>query len=251
MRRSPVFSALMMVIAASAAAQSLPADGRAVIQRMRDRYDGRWYGTLTFVQRTIKPKPSGGLDTTLWYESMTANRLRIDDGDPAKGNGVLYTPSSLVAVRNGSVVATQPNGNPFLPLVMGAYLQPVDSTVAQLTTFGFDLSKVGRTTYDGRETIIVGARDTTDTTSPQFWIEADRLLLTRMRFSFGGPPLDIRVGGYKPVGNAWLGTHIDILNAGKSIQLEEYTEWKTDPVSPDMFDVAKWMTVPHWAKRRP
>jgi hypothetical protein len=91
-----------------------------------------------------------------------------------------------------------------------------------------------------------------DTTSPQFWIEPERKLLVRMmlRPNEAQPPLDVHLGGYVRAGNGWLATKIDILQNGKPVQIEEYTDWKVDvPVDAALFDVTKWTTAPHWAKK--
>jgi len=42
---------LLCVLSSTSAAQQSP--GVAVLERMRKAYEGRWYNTLTFVQRTI------------------------------------------------------------------------------------------------------------------------------------------------------------------------------------------------------
>src|SRR5204862_7842944 len=89
---------LLAVLAACAShgtASSEPHDGTALLARMHDRYAGRWFHTLTFVQRTTQRRPDGTFQVTTWYEAQRGPRLRIDIGDPALGNGALYTADSL------------------------------------------------------------------------------------------------------------------------------------------------------------
>ena len=84
-----------------------PATGVELLQRMHDAYDGKWYKTLTFVQKTTLTRPNGVVDTSTWYEALKSpDRLRIDFGDPAKGNGALYTADSLYVVRGGKITRT-------------------------------------------------------------------------------------------------------------------------------------------------
>jgi hypothetical protein len=227
-------------------------DGRAVLQQMHDAYAGKWYRTLTFVQRTIITR-SGKTDTTTWYESVRGPvQLRIDFGPPAAGNGAIFNADSTIVVRNGAVTRVTPDGNPFLPLIMGVYLQPVDETVRQVKKFGVDLSAGYRTTWDERPVLVVGAASEADSTSAQFWIDADRKVLVRMRGAMTGTGgADVRLFGYARVGAGWLATRVQITSPRQS-QTEEYSAWKANvPLSAQLFDPLQWKTARHWAPPRP
>src|SRR5689334_13017219 len=84
-------------------AQSVPKSGAEVFQRMHDAYAGKWYTSLTFVQKTTQRRQNGTDTVSTWYESLrqkgNATQLRIDIGDPSAGNGVLYTADSVWGVR--------------------------------------------------------------------------------------------------------------------------------------------------------
>jgi hypothetical protein len=225
------------------------AQGTAVLTRMRDAYAGKWYRTLTFVQRTVITKPSGLADTTTWYETLNGARLRIDVGPPSAGNGALYSADSLIVIRDGKVARALDHGNPFLPLIMGVYLQPIAQTERELAGFGFDLTRQTTATWEGRPAIVVGVSDVADTTAAQFWIDTERLVLVRMRGNIKGiGDADIHLLGYERVGRGWLATRVRIAT-GPQVQTEEYSDWHADiPVSSALFDPAQWRTAPHWAK---
>ena len=56
---------------------------------MRLAYQGKWFRTVTFVQKTTQTR-NGVTDTSTWYEALKSpDRLRIDFGDPNNGNGVI------------------------------------------------------------------------------------------------------------------------------------------------------------------
>jgi hypothetical protein len=248
----------MTCLTAQAAGRSaaMPRSGTDVLEAMRAAYDGKWYHTLTFVQKTTFHRPDGSTSEQIWHETLVhtpqaGTRLRIDFGDLADGNGVIFTPDSTFPVRGGQPAAPRPTGNEFLPLIEGVYVQPVARTVKELAQMKVDLSRVRAGTWDGNSVWVVGASSAADTTSPQFWVDTDRKLLVRMviRPNETQPPLDVHLGGYVRAGQGWLATKIDIRQNGKSIQYEEYSEWKVDvPVDPALFDVSKWSTAPHWAK---
>jgi len=233
-------------------ATAAPADGHAVLARMHDAYDGRWYRTLRFVQRTTAVKPDGSRDTSTWYESIKApDLLRIDLRAPHVGNGVLYTADSLIVLRNGQVARRIGRGNPFLPLIEGVYVQPLAVTEGQLAPYGFALDRMYRGTWLNRPVYVVGAADASDTTSPQFWVDAERLVLVRMLVAFApnSPLVDARVDGYvRLAGPSWLATHNEFWSGGHPEQIEDYSDWRIGEDLPDaLFDPAQWTTAPHWA----
>ena len=232
--------------------RGVPATGVELLQRMHDAYDGKWYKTLTFVQKTTITRPTGVVDTSTWYEAMRSpDRLRIDFGDPAKGNGALYTADSLYVVRAGKVTRSIASGNPFLPFVAGVYDQPVATTIKQLEPYHFDLSLIRADTWQGQPVYVVGARSPADLDSPQFWIERDRLIAVRFLVKLSpapdAKPNDIRLESYVPVGGGWLATHVAIMEGSVVRQAEDYSDWKGDVALPaDFFVAEKWADTPHW-----
>jgi outer membrane lipoprotein-sorting protein len=238
-----------------AKAQAAPKTGQEVLQRMHDKYSGKWYHTLTFTQQTEVHRQDGTTQTQTWYESLRhsadgGTRLRIDFGDPAGGNGALYTADSLYSVRKGKVVSAEGEGNEFLPLIEGVYVQPVERTIRDLAGMKVDLNQVASGAWQGRPAWIVGST-ADDVSKPQFWVDRDRLVVTRMVIKYKELLLDIDLGGYAAVGPAWLATRIVMTSGGKPLQSEEYSGWKTNIELPaSLFDPAQWSTAPHWVRPR-
>ena len=251
----PRLLALTLLAASSLAGQQRPPSdstgGRGILERMHAAYAGRWYTSLAFVQKTTIVRPGGQVDTATWYESLKGpDLLRIDFGDPAGGGGAILTAESTFVFRGGLLARSRPEGNPFLPLIMGVYLQPVDVTARGAAHHGVDVTKAYPTTWDGRPVYVVGAASAADTSSPQLWIDAERLLLVRMRIvgASAGAALDVRLDDYVPVGRGWLATRVTVLRDGARVQSEEYTEWSTAVAIPDsLFERQRWVTGGHWA----
>lgn len=65
-------------------------------------------------------------------------------------------------------------------MVLGfdVYVQPVAETVRKLRLLKFDLAKLHEITWEGRPSYVVGAT-AADSTSPQFWIDKERLYFVR------------------------------------------------------------------------
>jgi hypothetical protein len=204
------------------------------------------------VQQTIPTRPDGVVDTTIWYEALRSpDRLRIDFADPKAGNGVIYTADSLYVVRGGKVTRTAASGNPFLPFVQGVYDQPIDTTLRQIQPYKFDLTKIRTATWQGRPAYVVGSQSPSDTTSPQFWVEQERLVVVRMILGLNpaSPEVtDILLEDYRPVAGGWLAVRVDIKENGKVVQREQYSNWRGNVDLPaDFFVAEKWSDVPHWA----
>ena len=229
-----------------------PATGVELLQRMHDAYDGKWFKTVTFVQKTTLTRPTGVVDTSTWYEALKSpDRLRIDFGDPGKGNGALYTADSLYVVRSGKITRTVASGNPFLPFVAGVYDQPMERTLRQLAPYHFDLSQLRADTWQGRPVYVVGARSPDDLESPQFWIDRDRLIAVRFLVKLSpapdAKPNDIRLESYVPVSGGWLATRVAIMEGTVVRQAEDYSDWRGNVVLPgDFFVAEKWGETPHW-----
>jgi len=236
-----------------------PKSGAEVLQRMHDAYVGKWYSTLTFTQKTTQFPADKAPVVSTWYESLryvapVGAQLRIDIGDPAAGNGVLYTADSTWRVQGGKMTAARGGGNEFLPLIEGVYMQPVERTVRELKSTNVDMQRVTSGRWHDRAVWIVGVASPADTTTPQFWVDANRNVVVRMILSPApsAPVLDIRLENYVQLGGGWLATKIEMFSDGKPRQFEEYSDWKANvDLSPALFDVASWTTAPHWAKRPP
>ncbi|MES2523840.1 MAG: hypothetical protein V4617_14130 [Gemmatimonadota bacterium] len=239
-------------------AAAIPASGADVLERMRSAFDGKWYKTLTFVQTTILHRPDGATTRQTWHESVrhTTDRggqLRIDVGDLAAGNGMLYTADSTWIVRGGRLAAIRPSGNEFLPLIESVYLQPVERTVRELSKTRIDMDRVSRGQWRARPVWIVGSTSAADSTRPQFWVDIERNVVVRMilRDSDAAPVMDVHLDGYVQTANAWLGTDVKIHVGGKLVQEEQYSDWKTGvELAPSLFDPAQWQSAPHWGRTK-
>jgi hypothetical protein len=188
---------------------------------------------------------------SLRYAPGVGTQLRIDIGELPAGNGVLYTADSTWIVRGGKVTTTRPQGNEFLPLIEGVYLQPVERTMRELAGTGIAFGKVGAARWEDRPAWIVGATSPADSTSPQFWVDAERNVVVRMILvpAPNVPVMDIHLGKYVPLAGGWLATRIEMYVAGKPRQFEEYSDWRAgQPLPAALFDPQRWIDAPHWGK---
>ena len=254
--RPLTLTGLATISIAAAPAPSQPSPGRAILEKMNAAYAGKWYRTLTFVQKTTFYPPGAPERVQTWWESLRYTprygvQLRIDIGDVSSGNGQLASTDSTWIMRNGSLAQTRPSGNPFLPWIEGVYVQPVDVTEREVRAMGVDMQKTRKGSWRGRPITVLGATAVEDTTHSQAWIDDERQVIVRMIVADSArPTLSVFLDDYVRAGGGWLETKVDIYIDGVLRQREEYTDWNVDVALPDaLFDPSQWMTAVHWAKK--
>jgi hypothetical protein len=247
-RSAPVSSPAPAVPAAQTVAIT---DGESLIRAMHDRYDGKWYRTMTFVQKTTITRASQTPMVQTWYEAMSLpGKLRIDVGDPALGNGTLFRGDSIYSLSDGRIARADTGFNELLVLGFDVYDQPPEQTISILRHLGFQLSRLHTTDLDGKSVYVVGATSRSDSTSKQFWVDRDRLLFVKLAEKRpNGQQVDLRFTDYAPAGNGWIARQVVQMINGSPRVREDYSDIKFDvPLDPALFDPKQWKTVKHWAK---
>jgi hypothetical protein len=154
--------------------------GDEVLAAMKKKYDGKWYKTLTFEQKTTNYKPDGTSEAHTWYEALTVpGKLRIDITPLEKGDGIIFADGKLYQFRDGKARRKPRFVHPLLVLGFDVYGQSVETTAAQLKGLGIDMSVVHEEPWQNGTAIVVGAKQG-DLTTPQFWIDKKNLLFVRL-----------------------------------------------------------------------
>jgi hypothetical protein len=219
----------------------VPKSGEDLVRQMHDRYAGKWYHTLTFVQTTTHPDQP----TETWYEAGTIpGKLRIDIAPLDSMKAFMYVGDSAIVFEGGTRVAARQDRNLLMTLGFDVYGQPPETTIAQLEAQSIDLDKIRADSWNGTEVWVVGA-DKGDTATNQFWIEQKRLLFVRLieahpsQKNPSGPAnlLDITFENYQPMGKGWVAPKCVIKVNGKEVQREEYRDIRADvKLQSDLYD---------------
>jgi hypothetical protein len=222
--------------------------GQEVLAAMKQKYEGKWYKTLTFEQKTTNYKPDGTSEAHTWYEAFTMpGKLRIDMTPLEKGDGVIFADQRIYPFRDGKLGNARDFVHPLLVLGFDVYGQPVESTAGQLKGLGINMSVVHEEPWQNGTAIVVGAKQG-DLTSPQFWIDKKNLLFVRLIQPVGKDKKSIQetqFNGYQKVkGGGWVSAEVKFFVDGKIATTEEYTKIQTDrTLSPDLWNPEKWMDV--------
>jgi hypothetical protein len=224
-----------------------PRDGIELIGQMHQRYSGKWYRTLTFVQKTTLA--AGRVET--WYEAAELpGKLRIDIAPLDAKNTLLFRDDSIFEFKGGKLAEAHPMIHPLMVLGFDVYAQPTETTVRQLQALGFDLSRLHESTWQGRPAYVVGAA-AGDSLTRQFWIDKERLYFVRMVEPGKQDPsarVETLFNKYIPMGQGWLETEVRFLVNGETKMLEEYSSPKAGvELDPAIFDARRWVP-PGWVR---
>jgi hypothetical protein len=250
-----ILCALVLPVASPASTITpAPRNGEELLALMRARYAGKWYRTLTFVQKTTFP--DGRIET--WYEALELpGKLRIDIAPLDSGKTLLFRNDSLYVFDQKMLKASQRLVHPLMVLGFDVYQAPVKETAEKLRGLKFDLTKLHQTTWRGRPTYVVGAMPG-DTTSPQFWVDAERLYFVRSLEPSKKDPMVINetvFDKYVPLGGGWVETEVLFFANGRPQVKEEYSDPKANvKLDPAIFDPSVWRApgwVGHEARQRP
>lgn len=248
-RVGPGLLAWALLLAGCGSGAPAPTRGEDVLRAMYDRYADLWYRTLRFRQTVVRKAPDGSPQPdAVWLEHADIpGRLRIDQAADYDGNGVIYSGDSLFVFHEGALVQRVARRNPLLILGFDVYRQPVPRTTEVLASEGFDLSVVHADTWQGRPVWVVGAVEG-DLSTPQFWVDRDRLVFVRLLRPAGGPEAgvqDIRFDDYRPLGNAWISPTVRFLVDGNEVMREEYFDVEAGVELPaGLFDPERWAGGP-------
>lgn len=224
-------------------------DAESLVRAMHARYDGRWYRSLVFTQKTTLTPPNAPQRIETWREyGAMPGRLRIEIGPPEDGRGTIYANDSSYVIREGRPAARRGGRNPLMLLGFDVYTQAPDVTLRMLREDGFDLSVFRRDTWQDRPVYVVGAA-AGDLRSPQFWIDAERLVFVRLlrpSRAEGAPTEEVRFNKYEPLAGGWIAPEVDILVGGRRYMLEEYSDVRPNvPLDPSLFDADRWREAVH------
>ncbi len=221
-----------------------------LVAQMRERYDGKWYKTLTFLQNNTRYTTTGREEKSQWMEYLSVpGKLRIDFLPRNSGSGILFSNGRVYSFAGGRRVDTKRQIHPLILLTADVYVLPAAVSLRRLDSLGVNRGRFREDRWDGRRVYVVGAA-AGDTVSNQLWVDAGRLLLVRWIESQGTGDRrvasDTRLEAYKDIGGHPVPTEFALYRAGKLVFREVYADVRVNvPLSPALFDPARWSTAPH------
>jgi hypothetical protein len=221
---------------------------KEMIDQMYGLYRGIWYRTLRFTQTNTIYMAGGKEITSRWEEHIAVpGRLRIDFLPLSDKSGMLIDDDDVMTFAAGKRTGRSKSIHPLLLLTVDVYAINPAVTLRRLDSLGVNRARFRVTEWEGRPTYVVGAVEM-DTTSTQFWVDAERLLLVRwVKQEKRGKTTvltDTRVKAYKDVEGIPIPQEILVLHGGKPYFRERYDSVALNvPYVAKMFEPAKWSTA--------
>jgi hypothetical protein len=222
-------------------------DGRSVVRRMRARYDGRFPKTIVFRQENTLYPASGGEQRSEWLEyASIPGRLRVEYMPASNQSGVLYADRKITVFESGRITRSDAYVHPLMVLLYDVHALPADTTVALIDSLHFNLSALRKDTWMGRPAYVIGAA-AGDTTTNQFWVDAERLVTVRViqtdKRGARSVLNETRLESFVEYGGAPIATEIVFLRDGRSYFREAYRDVRVNETLDDvLFDPARWST---------
>ena len=220
------------------------ADGRALVRAMHARYARRWYRDFMLVQDVTYFEDGGAERTERMAEYIALpGRVRAVTGDAATGDAEIYVDGAFHRFEDGEMTSRLPAVHGVLLLGFDVYAQAPETSIAQLEELGVDLDRITEASWQGRPGWLVGAAPG-DSSTPQFWVEKDRLLCWRVVSQRPYGTLDVEMAGWEPLDDGWIATELTFKRNGVLALREDYAEFRTlDAIDPALFDVAQLKTT--------
>lgn len=240
----------LLLLLAVLGAGTDPKNGDELVRFMHDRYDGKWYHSLTFLQHNTRFFATDSVQHSTWFErAAIPGKLRIDFRDGpgfTPDAGILFVNDSLIAIKGDTATQSTAFIHPLMVLGFDVYAQTVDQTLDKLQSLGFDLASIRSDTWQGRPVWVVGAK-AGDLHSKQFWVDKERLLFVRMLEPGQrdtSATSETQFNDYRPFGNGWVSAQVLFLDNGQRLWMEEYDQIKVDvPLTDGAFDARHWKTT--------
>lgn len=225
-----------------ARAEIAPRNGLEVIGAMRRAHPSRALRSLAFnVMMTDAAAPSRV--TRARTLATLPGRFRTTTLPASRRTGTILNRQRVAIFERGRRVASRTRIDLSTLLAYDVYAQGIDSTIKSLDAGGVRYALARRDRLDGRRVWVVGAEES-DSTSPQFWVDADEWHVVRViqrDLRAGRILLDYRFSEFTDVMGVPLPTRLDIYRSGQLMERHTITDVAVNPSVPARaFDVARW-----------
>lgn len=219
-----------------------PRNGLEVIGWMRFEHPSRALRTLAFTVTSVR-----GADTsTQSGYALLPGRLRFDTPAESRPTTLVRVRHQTTLFRSGKRVASASAVDLRSLLTFDVFAQGVDTTIMWLDSARIRFGLARQDRFDGRRAWVVGAADG-DSTSEQFWVDADRWRLLRViqRDPQARNVLsDVRFVQYTELLETPVPTRIEVWRNGSLYEEQTLSDFVVNPkLSSRAFDLSRWRSV--------
>jgi hypothetical protein len=218
-------------------------NGNDVISTMFKKYDSgkKWYKHFSFTQDAIFYRNDSVIKTEVWHEiGSFPGYLAIKYDKKDSKDGVIFAVNKVYGIKDG--VAKEPRAFIHDLILVGfdVYFLKPERTCHLLDSMGYNLKEIHEDVFEGRKVYVIGAQPG-DEKTPQFWIDAERLYMSRIIYKKKDHVTDCVFADYEKVNGNWVAKKVIFKGDGKLQLIEKYYDLKfPKELNPDIFDPAKF-----------
>ena len=212
---------------------------------MRRAHPSRALRSLAFTVMTSDPEAPARVTLARTLATLPG-RFRTTVLPASRRSGTVRDQQRVAIFERGRRVVSRSRVDLATLLSYDVFAQGIDSTIKALDAGGVRYGVARRDRLDGRRVWVVGA-DEGDSTSPQFWVDAEEWRLVRViqrDLRAATVTVDVRFSEFTDVMGVPLATRVDVYRNGEWTERQTITDVAVNPVVPTRaFDLARWRDV--------
>jgi hypothetical protein len=222
-----------------------PRTGLEVIGWMRRAHPSRELRSLSFHIMTTEYTGARQVEREARAYAALPGRLRVDLLPASTRAGYVRNRQRLAVFNRGRRVAISNRVDLATLLAYDVFAQSIDTTIMWLDSANIRYGLLRRDSFDGRPVYVVGA-EAGDSTSPQFWVDVQRLRVVRViQRDTKNRVADARFGDYTELLDVPVPQRIVLYVDGDLVQEQRIGNLAANPTLPARaFDLAVWRRVP-------
>lgn len=212
---------------------------------MRRAHPSRALRSLAFTVMTTDPDAPARVTRARTLATLPG-RFRTTTLPATRKSGTIRNQQRVAVFERGRRIVSRTRVDLATLLAFDVFAQGIDSTIKALDAGGVRYGIARRDRLDGRRVWVVGA-DEGDSTSPQFWVDAEEWRLVRViqrDVRASSAIVDVRFSEFTDVMGVPLATRVDVYRNGEWTERQTITDVAANPVVPARaFDVGRWRDV--------
>ena len=223
-----------------------PRNGLEVIGAMRRAHPSRDLRTLAFTLTTTDYRTASERSTRARAHARLPGQFRVTQLPSRGRNGYVRDRQRLTVFESGNAVAIRNRVDLATLLAFDLFAQSIDTTIMWLDSARVRFGLARRDESDGRRVWVVGAMEG-DTTSLQFWVDAEQWRVLRVIQRDPRAPadiLDIRFTEFTEFLDIPVPTRSTTYRNGALTLTQEVSDVAVNPSLPSgAFDLTRWRNV--------
>ncbi len=197
--------------------------GQDVLSYLHQTYRNGPCKAYTFSQKNTHYRNDSVVGTSEWHEAIEfPDKFRIDFGDKASGNYVIFKNDSSYRYKNFELRGKKYDANVLLLLLGGMYYRELPDVMTRLQKEGYNTSVLSKQKWRKQNVYVIGA-EAGDMQTNQIWVSKKKWRVVRIiRRMEGNDVMDMTFDSHQDHCNGYVETKVTFKKNGKTEQVEEY-----------------------------